>query len=160
MAQNGDGNGNGAEPYSVPFWINGEQVHPQKQFDVISPATGNVIHQCGSATEVEVQAAVDAATTAFKTWKKTLPKERRDIFLKAAEVMKRRSEELGQYMMDETGAPRQWADFNIGVASDFLIDIAGRVSSLEGSIPTTADPNTGALVVREPFGAILAIAAW
>ncbi|KAK0633060.1 aldehyde dehydrogenase domain-containing protein [Immersiella caudata] len=156
MAQNG----NGTEPYSVPFWINGEEIHPAKRFDVVSPATGKVVHQCGSATEVEVDAAIKAAETAFKTWKKTLPKARRDIFLKAAEVIERRKDELGQYMMDETGAPKQWADFNIMVARDFLFDMAGRVSSLEGAIPTTQDPSTGALVLREPFGVILAVAAW
>jgi acyl-CoA reductase-like NAD-dependent aldehyde dehydrogenase len=156
MAQNG----NGTESYSVPFWINGEEVHPEKKFDVVSPATGKVVHQCGSATETEVKAAIEAAETAFKTWKKTLPKVRRDIFLKAAEVIERRNDELGQYMMDETGAPKQWADFNLMVARDFLFDMAGRVSSLEGAIPTTQDPSTGALVLREPFGVVLAVAAW
>jgi len=156
MAQNGSA----TELYSVPFFINGEEVHPEKRFDVVSPATGKVVHHCGSASEVEVKAAIDSAATAFKTWKKTLPRERRDIFLKAAEVMERRRDELGQYMMDETGASKQWADFNIGVARDFLFDIAGRVSSLEGAVPTTQDPNSGALILKEPFGVVLAIAAW
>jgi len=160
MAQNGNTNANGAEPYAVPFWINGEEVCPEKNFDVVSPATVEVVHQCGSATDAEVKAAIESAETAFKTWKKTLPKVRRDIFLKAAEVMERRRDELGSYMMSETGAPKQWADFNINVARDFLIDIAGRVGTLEGAIPTTQDPNTGALILREPFGVVLAIAAW
>ncbi|KAK3382860.1 Aldehyde/histidinol dehydrogenase [Lasiosphaeria ovina] len=148
------------EGYSVPFFINGEEVHPQTKFQITSPRTGEVIHHCGSATDVEVSAAVDAAANAFKTWKNTIPRERRDIFLKAADILERRKEELGDYLMEETGSPRQWADFNIGVTKEFLIDVAGRLSSLEGSIPTTEDPTIGAMVVREPFGVILAIAPW
>lgn len=149
-----------AESYSVPFWINGEEVHPANKFDVTSPATGEVIHQSGSASDVEVRAATEAATNAFKTWKKTLPKERRDVFMRAAELFESRRVELGQYMMQETGASRQWADFNIGVAKDMLLDIGGRIVSLEGTIPTAADPNVGAMVTKEPFGVVLAIAPW
>ncbi|KAL2017720.1 hypothetical protein VTK56DRAFT_1745 [Thermocarpiscus australiensis] len=149
-----------AEGYSVPFFINGKEVHPERKFRVVSPASGKVVHQAGSATEVEVRAAVDAAANAFKTWRRSLPRQRRDVLLKVAEVMERRRGELGQYMMDETGCPRPWADFNISTAKDFLIDVAGRLATLEGSIPTPADPNTGAVVLREPFGPILAIAPW
>ncbi|KAK4673240.1 hypothetical protein QC763_110110 [Podospora pseudopauciseta] len=149
-----------AATYSVPFWINGEEYHAEKQYDVISPVTGKAIHRSGAASDADVKKAVEAADKAFKTWKKTLPKERRDVFLKAAEIFERRKEELGDYMMQETGAPRQWADFNLDVAKDFCLDIGGRIRTLEGTIPTTADPETGAMIVREPFGVILAIAPW
>lgn len=147
-------------PSSVPFFIDGKEVLPERKFNVVSPASGNIVHQAGSATEPDVRAAVDAAAKAFKTWRKSLPRQRRDIFLKAAEIMQRRKEELSQYMMDETGCPRMWGDFNVDTAKEFIIDIAGRLATLEGSIPTTADPNTGAMVLREPFGVILAIAPW
>ena len=146
--------------FSVPFFINGEQVHPEKSFDVINPATGKVVHQAGGATLVEAAAAVAAGAKAFETWRKSLPKTRRDIFLKAADIMEKRRDELGQYMMDETGCPRQWADFNIDVAKDMFIDVAGRLPSLEGSIPTPEDPTVGAFILREPFGVVLAIAPW
>lgn len=149
-----------AELYSVPFFINGEEVHPPQTFNVISPATGNVVHTSGSATDAEVKAAVDTAAAAFATWKKTLPDDRRDIFLKAAEIMQRRSEELGRYMMDETGCPRGWADFNIKTARDFLLDVGGRLSSLQGTMPISSDPTLGTMIVREPFGVVLAIAPW
>ncbi|KAK4464187.1 aldehyde dehydrogenase domain-containing protein [Cladorrhinum samala] len=149
-----------AGSYTVPFWINGEEYHTDSKFDVISPATGEVIHQSSSATQKEVGLAVEAASNAFKTWRKSLPKERRDIFLKTAEVFDRRREEFGQYMMEETSCARQWADFNIGVAIEMLLDIGGRIRSLEGTIPTTADPNVGAMIIQEPFGAVLAIAPW
>jgi acyl-CoA reductase-like NAD-dependent aldehyde dehydrogenase len=146
--------------YSVPAFINGEEVHPEKRFDVVSPATGEVVHQCGAATATEVQAAVDSASKAFQTWRNVIPKKRRDIFLKAAEIMERRKEELIGYMMAETGASRMWAEFNIKVSKDLIIDVAGRLPTLEGTFPATEDENTGALVLREPYGVVLAIAPW
>ncbi|KAL2175939.1 Aldehyde/histidinol dehydrogenase [Thermothelomyces heterothallicus CBS 202.75] len=149
-----------AEAYSVPFYINGKEVHPERKFNVVSPASGKVVHQAGSASETEVRAAVDTAADAFRTWRKSLPRTRRDILLKAADIMVRRREELGNYMMDETGCPRQWADFNVNTAREFIIDVAGRLSGLEGTLPTPADPDTGAMVLREPFGVVLAIAPW
>lgn len=145
---------------SVPFFINGQEVHPERKFNVVSPVTGKVVHEAASATEADVRAAVDAAAEAFKAWKKALPRTRRDIFLKAAEVMSRRKEELSRYMMVETGCPAQWAEFNVNTAREFMLDVAGRLVALDGSMPTAADPNTGAMVFREPYGVVLAIAPW
>ncbi|EAQ92770.1 hypothetical protein CHGG_01005 [Chaetomium globosum CBS 148.51] len=144
----------------VPFFINGKEVHPERRFKVVAPATGEVVHESASASEADVRAAIDTAADAFRTWKKALPSVRRNILLKAAEVMERRKEELGGYMMIETGCPRQWADFNVDAAKELILDVAGRVATLDGSLPTTRDAGTGAMVINEPFGVVLAIAPW
>jgi acyl-CoA reductase-like NAD-dependent aldehyde dehydrogenase len=149
-----------AEGSPVPFFINGKEVHPERKFSVVSPSSGKVVHEAASATEPDVRAAVDTAAVAFKAWRKSLPKTRRDIFLKAAEIMERRKEELAGYMMAETGCPRQWGDFNVTTAREMILDVAGRLTGLEGTIPTVADPNSGAMILREPFGVVLAIAPW
>ncbi|CAJ2500585.1 Uu.00g034380.m01.CDS01 [Anthostomella pinea] len=146
--------------YTVPFVINGEERIAEKTFDVISPDTCKAVHQCGVATEKDALEAVDAAVAAGREWRNTPPAARRDILFKAAEIMTRRREELGQYMMDETGGARGWADFNLDVTIDMLKETAGRVSSLTGSVPTLQDPNQSAMVVREPFGVVLAMAPW
>ena len=146
--------------YVVPFLIGGHERHSKQTFDVISPATGEVVHQCSGATVNDAFAAVDAAAEAFKTWRKAPPVERRDIFLKAAEVMERRRKELAGYMDDETGCGNGWADFNLNVAIDFIKDVAGRIATLEGSFPTTMSTGSSAIVLPEPYGVVLAIAPW
>lgn len=155
-----ESDGSTGSNYSVPFLIDGKEVHPSKNFDVVSPATGKTVHKCGAATSAEVQSAVDAAAKAFKTWRNTTPAARRAIFIKAAEIMERRKEELINYMVDETGCPAGWGEFNIKVSKDILTDVAGRIPVLEGAVPATDDPNLGALVLKEPFGVVLAIAPW
>lgn len=160
MASHGDSIPVHTKGSTVPFFINGKDVLASKTFDVVNPATHAAVHKCSSATQADAQAAVDAAAAALPAWKALTPGKRRDIFLKAADVMEKRKDELATTMMDEVGVPRGWADFNISVARDFLLDIAGRLVTIEGFIPTPSDPATGALVVKEPFGVILAIAPW
>lgn len=147
-------------PYSVPLFLNGKEVHPSEKFSVTCPTTGKFVHNCGSATVEDAGAAVDAAAKAFESWRKTTPGYRRDIFLKAAEVMQRRRGELTQYMADEMGGQPQWCEFNLDGAIDMIKDVAGRISSLEGSFPPTRDPEIGSIVLREPYGVVLAIAPW
>lgn len=156
----GDTNkGNGAA-YTVPLTINGEDYFPEKSFDVYSPSEGNLLHHCGSASVADAETAVNAAAAALKTWRKSTPQERRAIFLKAADIMEERSDELAGYMMSETGASEHWCQLNFAVTTDSLRDVAGRVATLDGSFPATQDANTSAIVMREPYGVVLAIAPW
>ncbi|KAM0556719.1 hypothetical protein ACHAPJ_005778 [Fusarium lateritium] len=149
-----------AKLHTVPFLINGSDHTSERAIDVVSPSSGEVVHRYHSADVKEANAAVDAAAEAFKTWRKTRPSERRDLFLKAAEIMERRREELRKYSMAETGSDSAWADFDITTGISHMKEVAGRISALEGAIPTVSDPNTTALVLREPFGVVVAIAPW
>lgn len=160
MASNGSNLPVRNQGTTVPFFINGKEVTASKTFDVTNPATGKIVHSCSSATEDDALAAVNAAAEALPAWKAMVPVQRREIFLKAAEIMEKRREELAKTMVEELGVPQQWADFNITVAKSLILDVGGRLVTIEGSIPTPQDPNTGAFVLKEPFGVVLAIAPW
>lgn len=146
--------------YTVPFLINGKDYQSSKAFDLISPSTGDVVHKYHSAELDDATAAVDAAAGAFKAWRRTTPAHRRDVFLKAAEVMQKRREELRQYMIDETGCDAGWADFNLDTTMNHIKDVAGRIATIEGSFPTPASPDTSAIVMQEPYGVVFAVAPW
>lgn len=74
--------------------------------------------------------------------------------------MASRKESLIKLCVDETGATPAWADFNVTLAVEILKDVAGRLSSIVGTIPTTSQEGVSALVYKEPYGVILAIAPW
>ena len=74
--------------------------------------------------------------------------------------MASRKEEMIKICADETGAAPAWAEFNLTLAVDILKDVAGRISSIVGTIPTTSQEGVSALVYKEPYGVILAIAPW
>ncbi|KAH7472059.1 Vanillin dehydrogenase [Fusarium oxysporum f. sp. matthiolae] len=146
--------------HTVPFLINGSDHTSGRAIDVVSPSSGEVVHRYHSADVKDANAAVDAAAEAFKSWRKTKPTERRDLFLKAAEIMDRRRDELRKYSMAETGSDAAWADFDINTGISHIKEVAGRIGTLEGAIPSVSDSNTTALVVREPYGVVVAIAPW
>lgn len=146
--------------FTVPLIINGEEHRTDRRFDVTSPATGKVVHNCVSASTDDAARAVDAASEAFASWRKTTPGQRRDIFLRAAEIMKKRRAELTQYMTSETGGTEHWCNFNIDVATDIITDVAGRIATLVGTFPATQDPNVSSIVLQEPYGVVLSIAPW
>ena len=74
--------------------------------------------------------------------------------------MERRQDELREYAMSECGSDAAWANFDINTGISHIKEVAGRVGTLEGAIPTVSDPNTTALVLREPYGVVVAIAPW
>jgi acyl-CoA reductase-like NAD-dependent aldehyde dehydrogenase len=104
--------------------------------------------------------ADDAAARAFRLWQASTPATRRNIFLKASTVMDDRPAELKKYMLGETGCSEQWADFNIQRSKECLLDCAAKATNIEGRIPTLEKQSTGGLVLKEPYGVILAMAPW
>lgn len=150
---------NGAT-YVVPAIINGEEQVLNRTFTVTNPSSLEVSHRCSSANVAEAEAAVAAAAAAFPAWSRTSPTERRKVFLKAAEVMDRRRDELAGYMVKETGDDEGWCHFNIDVAIDILRDVGGRCVAISGAIPQLQDPGTTGLILKEPYGVVLSMAPW
>ncbi|KAH6889631.1 aldehyde dehydrogenase domain-containing protein [Thelonectria olida] len=161
MAPSANGNGESAgHGDTVPLLIDGNDVYSDDTFDVVSPGTANTVHKSSNASVTHAQNAIDAAAKAFESWNETTPSERRAILLKAADIVDKRAAEMKEYMIKETGADDAWADVNIHLGKECLLDCAGRISAIEGRVAAPADPTRGALIVKEPYGVILAIAPW
>ncbi|KAF2822532.1 salicylaldehyde dehydrogenase [Ophiobolus disseminans] len=145
----------------VPLLIDGKEIISETTFTVTSPVSHEQIWQSSSASLEDAEAATSAAQAAFPAWSKMKPAEKRAIFMKAADVVDARATELGEYMKIETGAASPFADgFNVPKMADMLRDVAGRLSTVMGHIPTCEEEGTSALIVKEPLGVVLAIAPW
>ncbi|KAE8450712.1 hypothetical protein EG329_006057 [Mollisiaceae sp. DMI_Dod_QoI] len=151
---------NGTTPKTHPLIINNKPHNTSASFPVHSPATGHLLHHFSSASITDTDTAIQSSHTAYPAWKRLPPNQKRDIFLKAADIMTSRLPELKKAMVEETGASPSWADFNLHLAPEILRDVAGRISSITGSIPQTSREGVSALVYKEPYGTILAIAPW
>lgn len=135
-------------------------MYGSSTFEVHAPKTEKLLWKSAGATTKEANEAVESSQRAFKSWRKTKPPQIRKIFLKAADIMEARLEELASYQMEETAAPEFIVKhFNIPTTIEVLRDIAGRVSTaMTGSMPPTE--GGGAFVFKEPYGVILGIAPW
>ncbi|KAJ7102781.1 Aldehyde/histidinol dehydrogenase [Mycena epipterygia] len=146
--------------FTVPFLINGEDKTSASTFPVESPVSHTTIWSCSSASSADADAAVSAASAAFPIWSKTKPAARRTILLKAADLLDERVDELKAAMHHETGALDFFGGFNVMTAAEFIRDAAGKCSAIVGSIPICQDEGTSALVLKEPYGVVLAMAPW
>lgn len=147
--------------HTVPLLIAGKEITTSTTFSVTSPSTSSTAWTSSSASVDDATRAVEAAHAAFPVWSRTSPSERRDIFLKTADLLEQRSDELAGYMKTETGADDAWAGFNVSTTVEGLRDVAGRIAgAVEGVLPTCADKDKMALVLKEPYGVVLAIAPW
>ena len=144
----------------LPLWIDGKEASTPTTFDVYSPSTGDKVWSSCGATAKEATEAVESAQRAFKSWRKTKPAERRQILLKAADIMEARRAELKEYMALETGALDGFSEFNVSTTVEVFRNVAGLVSNINGAIPQTQTPGTGAFVFKEPYGVIYGMAPW
>lgn len=145
----------------IPLLINGESVTTPKTFPVISPYTNAAIWESSSASTDDAIRAVEAADAAFPSWSATKPTVRRDILMKTADLLEARLETNASYMRQEMGADvGASAGFVVPLAIRMLRDIAGRITSICGSVPVVEAEGQSAIVYKEAMGVILGIVPW
>ena len=165
MTTNGYTNGthasNDSLDHVIPLLINGKEVTNKTTFDVVSPETGKLLWKASSVSKDQAIEAVEAAQAAFPAWSKTKPAFRRDILIKASDILRSRGEEICRYMNIETGSTDAMSThFNLPASIEQLRDVGGRIVTVTGSIPIPHEDGRSALMYREPYGVILGIAPW
>src|ERR1700712_1115285 len=90
---------------SVPtgLWIGGEERQGSSTFDVLNPATDEVLISIANATPEDGIAALDAAAAVQKEWAATAPRERGEMLRSVFEAITERAEEFATLMTLEMG---------------------------------------------------------
>jgi acyl-CoA reductase-like NAD-dependent aldehyde dehydrogenase len=86
----------------------------KKLFDVFQPNDRGLYARVAAEGRPEAKLAVEAAAKAFPAWSRTTPAERAGLFLKAAEITKRRRTEIADILAFETGSTISFAAFHGG----------------------------------------------
>ncbi|ANL44696.1 aldehyde dehydrogenase [Rhizobium phaseoli] len=131
-----------------------------RTYDRLDPFTEKLASRAAAASLEDVAAAVDAASTAFTTWSKTGPSQRRAILMKAADIMDAKVGEFTRLMIEETGATAPWAGFNVMLAANILREAGAMTTQISGEIIPSDKPGALAMGVRQAAGVCLAIAPW
>ena len=74
-------------------------------YDVINPATEEIIGKASKASSLDVDKALKSAEKGFEVWKKVSPWERSQIIRKIADLIRKKNNELAKWMTLETGKP-------------------------------------------------------
>jgi succinate-semialdehyde dehydrogenase/glutarate-semialdehyde dehydrogenase len=129
-------------------------------FDVLNPATGELIGRVSNASAKDSQAAVEAASSAFATWSQTTAYERAGFLSKAHVLMMERLEDFAQLMTREQGKPLKMARNEVRYAADFLLWYAEEAKRIYGSTIPSSRADQRFLVQRRPLGVVAAVTPW
>ncbi|KAL9086705.1 MAG: hypothetical protein Q9165_007024 [Trypethelium subeluteriae] len=149
--------------YTVPLWIN-SAPHPSPSttpIPITSSLTGETLHHAAATDISTANLACDAASHAFKTWKRAPISARRNLLLRTASLYEARTSSLLSLQTSETSCDAGWALNNVRTAVGYLREIAACISSAaQGTIPSLEKPDTMGFVFREPVGVVLVIPPW
>jgi betaine-aldehyde dehydrogenase len=131
------------------------------RFDVVDPATEEVIATAPDSKREDAEAAIDAARRAFDEgpWPQTTERERERVLLQAAEIVRREADRLAEMEVRDSGKPMAEAKEDIDEAAFILEYYGGWVTKIMGEIPPVG-PDALSLVVKEPVGVAGLIIPW
>ena len=89
-------------------------------YDVINPATEEVIGKASKATKNDVLKALKSAEKGFKIWKKTPAWERSSKIRKISELMRERKDALSKWLALEVGKPLIEGVAEVNSAADII----------------------------------------
>jgi succinate-semialdehyde dehydrogenase/glutarate-semialdehyde dehydrogenase len=141
--------------------INGKAVesYSDEFFNIINPATGELIDQVPKGTEDDVGIAVEAASSAFNGWASASPQQRARIFYIAAGIARQRKDELAVLLTREQGKPLAESKNEIEGFAHVLEYYCGLASSSHGDF-VLIPQNGYAFTVKKPLGVCAAIIPW
>jgi acyl-CoA reductase-like NAD-dependent aldehyde dehydrogenase len=128
-------------------------------FDVKGPFTGETVATAPAGGADDAARAIEAAAAAFPAWAATPPAVRQGVFLKAADVLESRSDEIVAALARETGATFGFGMFQM----HFVPGLFRQAAALPYQpIGTVIPSDTGAfsMGIRKPVGVVAAIAPW
>lgn len=142
-------------------FVNGQYVANTtgELFDVINPATGEVIYRVEQADDNVMSQALASAESGFQTWSKMSGVERSRILLKSVALLRERNDELAKVEVLDTGKPLQEAvEVDVVTGADAIEFFAGVAPSIEGNQQDLGGDFY--YTRREPLGICAGIGAW
>ena len=129
-------------------------------YDVINPATEEVLGKASKASENDVNKALKSAEKGLEIWRKTPPWERAKIIRKIADLMRERSDILAKWLTLEVGKPLAEAAGEVGGAADIFEWNSEETKRIYGQIVESRFENTRMFVKYEPVGVVAALIPW
>jgi vanillin dehydrogenase len=144
------------------LFINGEWTgaFDGRTYQKKNPYTGRIASQVAAGKRADARRAIEAAAAAFPAWSAGAPGVRRNLLLKAADVLESRMQEISKIVAEETGGTFGWGMFNCIYTVGMLREAAAQAYGLIGEIIPTDLPDTTAMAMRQAVGVVVGIAPW
>jgi len=128
--------------------------------EVINPANDRPIATVPASSGEDVDRAVNAAATAFESWKKTTPQDRSLLLLKIADALEAKADEIGRLESANAGKPVGAAIDEMAVCADLFRFFAGASRVMDGLAANEFAAGHTSIIRRDPIGVVASIAPW
>ena len=142
------------------LYIDGTWHQTAERFDVINPATEEVLASVASAEIADADKALDAAEKAMGDWAARSPRDRSEVLRRAWELMTERRDHFAHLMTLENGKAGVDARGEAAYAAEFFRWFAEEAVRADGLI--THAPASGARIVvqHKPAGLAVLVTPW
>ncbi len=128
---------------------------------VLNPKTGETVARIPEASVGQIDAAVDAAETAFDTWAQTSPAQRAGYLLKIADAIESDALAFATLEALNCGKPINAAlNDEIPAIVDCFRFFAGAIRTMHGPLAGEYVPGFTSMIRRDPVGIVGSIAPW
>ncbi|HEY2982062.1 MAG TPA: aldehyde dehydrogenase family protein [Anaerolineales bacterium] len=143
-------------------YINGKWTDGRggRVFDTINPANEDVLAQISAADATDVDAAVQAASDAFNSWRLTPAPLRGELLFKIGDILKQQKETLARLLTQDMGKVISEARGDVQEAIDMAYYMGGEGRRLLGYTAPVEMPNKFGMAVRDPSGVVGLITPW
>ena len=141
-------------------YINGEWTKPNvtEYFDVINPATGQVIAKTPLGTKADVDSAAKAASDALPAWRRTPVNDRVQYLFKLRDLMRSNHDEIAKLITNECGKTFEEAKAEMVRAFENIEVACGMPMMMKGEFVEDIAPGIDELMIRQPVGVCATIA--
>ena len=129
-------------------------------FELVDPATEQVVDHVARATPSDVDAALQAAQAAFDVWRHTGAWERSAILRKAAVLLDERIDQIAKMLTEEQGKPLVESRAELRATVEQLDWHADEARRIYGRIVDGHTKDVRISVLRQPVGPVAAFTAW
>ncbi|KAI1619368.1 succinate-semialdehyde dehydrogenase [Exophiala viscosa] len=143
-------------------YVNGEFVDSvtSQTFDVHDPGTGKKIESCPEFNKEDTDKAIAAATEAFKSFRKTLPRERATMLRTWYNLMLENADDLATLITWENGKALPDAKGEVTYAANFFQWFAEEAPRVYGDTIPSSVPGSRIMTIKQPIGVTGLITPW
>ena len=137
-----------------------QEAEKKETYDVINPATEEVIGKASKASSTDVQKALKSAEKGLKVWSNTTPWQRSYVIRKIADLMREKKDVLAKWLTLEVGKPLAEGVGEVGGGADIFEWNAEETKRIYGQTVQSRFPDTRVHVYYQPVGVVAALIPW
>ncbi len=137
-----------------------QQAEKGETYEVVNPATEEIIGKASKASSLDVQKALKSAEKGLEIWKNTAPWQRSYTIRKIADLLREKKKVMAKWLTLEVGKPLLEGEGETNGAADIFEWNAEETKRIYGQTVESRSPDTRVHVYYQPVGVVAALIPW